>query len=110
MIIIWDRVPNGSVVKWDDGKEQLIVVRPAMDPVPGQYPIEILITEYEHIQFIEVYANPGEAIAFVNEEFSDANLKEKAQNLIADAIRNRTKPDVTGSLIQKHTYPMTDMR
>ena len=106
MIIIWDRVNSGSVVKWDDGKEQLIVVRPAQDPAPGQYPIEILITEYEHIQYIEAYVSSGEAKTFVDSEFTDETLNKKANQIIVDAIKGRSKPDTTGSLIQKHTYPM----
>ena len=106
MIIIWDRVENGSAVKWDDDNEQLIVVRPAMDPAPGQYPIEILMTDYELIQYMEVYTNSAEAMKFIKQEFTDEELQKKATNVVLSAIQGRAKPDKTGSLIQKHTYPM----
>lgn len=104
MIVFWDNSP-GTVVLWDDANEQITVIRPSNEDHQGQYPMEILVTEYEHIQFIEGMMSPQDAAKFINSEIPDADLKKKALEIYRTVMTSRVSP--VGGTIMKNTYPMT---
>lgn len=66
MIIIWDNSRNYPNVIWDDENEVLIAFRVNTEDIQQGYPFEILVTEYEHIQYMEALVAPKDAVDFLN--------------------------------------------
>lgn len=82
-----------SLVLWFDDDEKLIAIRPNPTASQAGYPFEVVITEYEHIQFIKVYAN-AEILKDILDASNHPN-KDKAYNYCINSSMARVS--VTGS-------------
>lgn len=70
MIIIWDKIDENAVVIWDDDNERLISFRVEGDnqttTIQNQFPFTVIYTDYESIQYMEMYSRPVDAINWAN--------------------------------------------
>lgn len=71
MIIVLDKADENSVVIWDDDNERLISFRPSWDnnvtAIQQEYPFSVIYTDYELIQYMEMYVKPKEAVEWANQ-------------------------------------------
>ena len=76
MIVVVDNSLQ-QVVLWDDDNEKMTVlkVNTANPGIQDTYPFEILCTEYEHIQYMELLLPQNKAMEWVNNN-KDLLLKE----------------------------------
>lgn len=98
MIIRWDHTALYPGIIWDDDNERMISFLPTTEDIQDAYPFEILITEYEHIQYIEAYVTPKEAMEWLTENKSA--LGEEDYNKGLDVVRQQiTKRAYTGTIV-----------
>ena len=71
MIIAWDKADKNSVVIWDDDNERMITFRVGGDvndaSLQSQFPFTVIYTDYELIQYMEMYSRPVDAINWANQ-------------------------------------------
>lgn len=97
MIIVWDNSPNQPGVIWDDANERLIAIRQNTEDIQAGYPAEVLMCNYEMIQYIEGFLRPADAFAFIEKaKFKTPEDKELAKQMVATNIQraglNATRP------------------
>ena len=91
MIVRWDNTNTYPNIIWNDDEETMTVFAATTEDIQDGYPFEILVTNYEHIQYIEAYIAPKDAMAWLEENKSsmtDENY-EKTLKHISQAISKR---------------------
>lgn len=97
MIIVWDNAANTPGVIWDDANERLIAVRQNTEDIQAGYPMEVLMCDYEMIQYMEGFLKPADAFAYIETaNFKSDEDKELAKSMVATNIHraglNGTRP------------------
>ena len=71
MIIVWDKADSNSVVVWDDDNDRLIafMVNGNINDITlqQQFPFIVTYTDYELIQYMEMYSAPQDAVKWASQ-------------------------------------------
>ena len=71
MIIVWDKADSNSVVVWDDSNDRLIsfMVNGNINDITlqQQFPFIVTYTDYELIQYMEMYSAPQDAVKWASQ-------------------------------------------
>lgn len=65
MIIRWDNTGKYPNLIWDDDSELLVAFSATTEDIQEGFPFEIFVTEYQHIQYMEAYLTPKNAIQWL---------------------------------------------
>lgn len=101
MIIVWDNVHGNPtpIIIWDDDNETLISIRPNTEEFQDVYPFEILLFNYEQIQYMESYMRPKDTMEWIEKEHSSRALTkeqyEEAIKMYSEAISKRSYTGTT---------------
>lgn len=80
--IYFDHLPGMPSISWDDDNEALYVFRSCTETWQNMYPFSVEITDYEMIQFIEVFLDLPDAKKWIDEHKN--TLSEYDQKILDD--------------------------
>lgn len=91
MIVRWDHTAVHPDIIWNDDEETMTVFAATTEDIQDGYPFEVLVANYEQIQYIEAYITPKDAMEWLEENKSsmtDENYK-RTLKYISQSISKR---------------------
>lgn len=105
--IYFDHLPGMPSISWDDENEILYVFRSCTETWQNMYPFSVEITDYEMIQFIEIFLDLPDAKKWIDEHKNtfSKNDQEIIDNFYKENVVKRARASGNVSIGQHYGAP-----